>query len=105
MNLVFLFGGIIDIIIAIYSYYFLTKVRYYPCIFAKMGKDIHLWSWIVVLCGVLCCFMPYYSFRAILYGFDCTTILMTIPQFLVWIYGALLFNFHIKTTRYEKRII
>jgi hypothetical protein len=102
MTAAYILGGFIDFGIMIYTYYFLTTVRFYHCVNQKMGEKIHLWSWIVALCGMISGFMPYYSFRAIFMGFDCTTKVATIFQLLVWLYGFTLFIFHIKTTSNEK---
>ena len=105
MTLLLFFGAVTDIVILLYTIYFLLKVRYYPCINNKMGSDILKWSWVLVICGSIAGFMPYYSLRAILVGFDCTTILTTFVQFCVWAYGIKLFIFHIKTTRYERKTV
>ena len=105
MTLAYILGGLIDFGIMIYTFYFLTRVRFFHCVNQKMGENIHVWSWIIVLCGMIAGFMPYYSFRAIKHGFDCTTKIATIFQLLVWLYAFTLFIFHIKTTQNEKRII
>jgi len=105
MTLLLFFGAISDIVIGLYTLYFLLKVRFYPCINKKMGSDILKWSWVLVICGSSSGLMIYYSLRAILVGFDCTTILTTFVQFCVWAYGIKLFIFHIKTTNNEKRFI
>lgn len=102
MTLLFFSGTISNIVISIYTLYFLLKVRYYPCISNKMGSDILKWSWVLVICGSVSGFMIYYSLRAILAGFDYTTILTTFVQLCVWAYGIKLLIFHIKTTRHEK---
>lgn len=105
MILAYILGGLIDFGIVYYTYYFLTKVRFYDCVNKKMSSNIHFWSWVVALGGMVAGFMPYYSFRAIKHGFDCTTKIATIFQLLVWLYAFTLFIFHIKTTQNEKRFI
>jgi hypothetical protein len=105
MKELFLFGALIDLWIMWYTVYFLNKVRHFPCIKQKMGADIYKWSWVIVFCGSITGVMPYYSLRAIYHGFDCTTIIASFFQFLVFIYAFKLILFHIKTTRHEKRII
>lgn len=99
MTELYIIGGIIDILIMWYTVYFLTKVRFYPCIFAKIHENIHLWSWIVAIGGIIAGFMPYYSFRAIFKGFDTTTQIATIFQLFVWLHAITLFIFHIKTIK------
>ena len=105
MTIAYILGGLIDFGIMIYTFYFLTRVRFYDCVNKKMSQNIHTWSWIVAICGMIAGFMLYYSFRAIFRGFDCTTKIATIFQLLVWLYAFTLFIFHIKTTNNEKRFI
>jgi len=100
--MIYLIGVFINIIIMWYTVYFLNKVRFYPCILAKLENKIHLWSWIIAICGAVSGFMPYYSLRAIFRN-DVTTEIAFIFQILVIIYGILLFIFHIKTTRHGKQ--
>lgn len=102
MTELFIIGGLIDFLIMWYTYHFLSKVGFYPCVKEKMGENILMWRWVVVLGGIVAGFMPYYSFRAIFMGFDTTTKLVTILQLLVWIFGIKLYYFHIKTTSNEK---
>lgn len=98
----FLLGGIIDLVIFCYVLHFLSTIRFYKCINEKMGDNIRLWSYIVVMGGISSIYVSYYSFRAFFIGFDCTTKLLTILQLLVWIFGIKLYYFHIKTTSNEK---
>lgn len=105
MSFVFLIGGIIDICIFIYTLYFLHKVRFYPCIKEKLGLNIHLFSWAIILGGISSLHASYYAFRAVFRGFDNTTESFTIVQILAWVYSFTLFIFHIKTTNNEKRFI
>lgn len=99
MIIAYLLGGLVDIIIMWYTVYFLIKVRFYHCIQTRMGRYIKEWSWLVALCGIVCGFMPYYSIRALIFGFDNVTIIATAFQLLVWTYALSLYIFHIKTTR------
>ena len=102
--MIYLIEFAMNVLIALYSYYFLAKVRFYPCIMQKIEKKIHLWSWIVALFGIIAAQMPAYSWRAH-FAKDWTSDLTFIIQILVWIYGILLLIFHIKTTRYGKQFI
>ena len=104
MKLIFLLGGVIDIVIFCYTVYFLKKVRFYKCINEKMGSKILLWSRLIVLGGMSSMYISYYSFRAVLRGFDDTTQTFTIFQVLVWLYAFILYKFHIKTTKNEKLV-
>jgi hypothetical protein len=98
----FLIGGIIDLAIFCYVLYFLSTIRFYKCINEKMGEHIKIWSYVVVMGGISSIYVSYYSFRALLIGFDYTTKILTILQILVWIFGIKLYYFHIKTTSNEK---
>jgi hypothetical protein len=99
--MIYLIGTLANMIIAVYSYYFLVRVRYYPCIWNKMSNKINVWSWLIVLGGGVASILPAYSLRAYFVK-DHTTEIVFIFQILVWIYGILLFYFHIKTTSNEK---
>lgn len=104
MKLIFLLSGLIDICIFLYTYYFLVRVRFYPCINEKLGINIRFFSWAIILGGISSMHASYFSFRAVFLGFDNTTKELIIVQIFAWLYAIILFIFHIKTTKNERII-
>ena len=102
--MIYLIGFAINVLITLYSIYFLTKVRFYPCIFSRLENNIHLWSWIIGIFAFISAQLPAYSLRAYFIK-DSITNIAFIFQVIVLAYGILLFYFHIKTTNNEKRFI
>ena len=105
MKIMFFISGLIDIGIFFYTLYFLSKVRFYHCIKQKMSDNIRFFSWAIILGGISSLHASYYAFRAVFRGFDHTTESLAIIQIFAWLYASILFIFHIKTTRHEKRLI
>ncbi len=101
--MIYLIVFAINVLITLYSIYFLTKVRFYPCIFHRLKKDIHLWSWVIGIFGLISAQLPAYSLRAY-YIKDSITDIAFIFQVIVLAYGILLFIFHIKKTKNEQTI-
>ena len=88
----------IDLVIALYCLYFLIEVRFYECIFNKMGKHIYLKSYGVVFLGSLASFLIPLNVRLYTLEFDYLAVFTVIFQFLALILCALLLLFHITTT-------
>jgi hypothetical protein len=99
--MIYFIGFIINVLISFYTYYFLSKVRFYPCVMEVLKKNINFWSWLIVFFGVISAQMPAYSLRAYFIK-DSITDIAFIFQVIVLAYGILLFYFHIKTTSNEK---
>ncbi len=98
MKYLYIINVIIDVAVAIYTYYVITHIRFYPCIQEKIKDNKHLFSWLIVLCGSVAGFMPYFNFRAFMFGFDNTTIIASILQIFTYIYMIFLLKFTFKTT-------
>ena len=100
----FFIGAVMNYAIVIYMLYFLTKVRYYPCIMNRIESQIKTFSYLISAFCFIASVMPYFSFRAVFKGFDLITNIAIFLQIVVVLFAFTLYNFHIKTTKNEQTI-